>query len=76
MSFNKYYIQEPAKFAELVKLNGPKQTVNRKIDAIIGSPLSIDMFELIEDSLDLGMSESEVNELLAEKYPEYFGQSN
>jgi hypothetical protein len=76
MSFNKYYIQEPAVFAELVKSVGPKSIANRKVDALIGSSKSIQMFEFISESIYLGLSEAEVIEELGKKYPTYFGESN
>lgn len=76
MSFNKYYIPEPTRLAEQIKRVGPAQVVNRKIDAILGSSVSIDMFKFIGDSLNLGLSEAEVMLELAKKYPEYFAESN
>lgn len=76
MGFNKYYIQEPAAFAELVKSIGPKAIANRKVDALIGPSKSIRMFEFISDSIHLGLSEAEVIEELGKKYPKYFGESN
>lgn len=76
MSFNKYYIQEPAEFAALVKSVGVKQIANRKVDALIGSSKSIQMFEFISKSIHLGISESEVSLELSKKYPEYFGESD
>lgn len=76
MGFNKYYIPEPAQLAEQVKRVGPAQVVNRKIDAILGSSVSIDVFEFIDDSLHLGLSEAEVMLELSKKYPEYFAESN
>lgn len=76
MSFNKYYIPEPDKLAEQIKRVGPAQVVNRKIDAIIGSPISVDIFKFIDDSLDMGLSEAEVVSELAKKYPKYFAESN
>lgn len=76
MGFNKYYIPEPTRLAEQIKRVGPAQVVNRKIDAILGSAVSIDMFKFICDSLHLGLSEAEVMLELAKKYPEYFAESN
>lgn len=76
MGFNKYYIPEPSQLAEQIKRVGPAQVVNRKIDAIIGSSVSVDIFEFIDDSLTMGLSEAEVNSELAKKYPKYFAESN
>lgn len=72
MSFNKYYIPSPEDFARLIKQNGPKHTVNRKIDAIIGNSDSIEMFEIAHDLLEAGSSEPDVIEALTQKFPEHF----
>ena len=72
MSFNKYFIPEPAEFASLIKRNGPKSTVNRKIDAIIGNSISIQMFDAAYDLIKEDLSESDVIDALTQKFPSYF----
>lgn len=72
MSFNKYFIPEPAEFARLIKQNGPKYTVRRKIDAIIGNSTSIDMFDFAYELSGAGVIDSEIIDALTQKFPEYF----
>lgn len=72
MSFNKYYIPVPSEFAKLIQENGPKACVNRKIDAIIGSPVSIEMFDLAHDMLANGSTEKSVISELSKKFPDHF----
>lgn len=72
MSFNKYYIPEPDALAELVIKNGPKSTVNRKIDAIIGNSTSIKIFDFIYEMVHEGKSDSEILIELSKKFPERF----
>lgn len=76
MSFNKYFIPDPKILANQVIERGPKQVTNRKIDAIIGSAKSIEIFDFMSKSLYLGMTEEEVNSELKKKYPKYFAESN
>jgi hypothetical protein len=72
MSFNKYYIPEPEVLASLMKRNGPKYTVTRKIDAIIGHPVSIDMFDFAYDMVKQNESDESVLEALTQKFPDQF----
>ena len=72
MSFNKYYIPEPADLAKLVIKNGPKSTVNRKIDAIIGNSTSIKIFDFMYDRVHEGLSDAEIIPELSKKFPEQF----
>lgn len=72
MSFYKYYIQEPANFVQLLKQNGPSAIVNRKIEAIVGNPLSIQIFDEAYDLVRAGESDSDVLAKLSEKYSELF----
>lgn len=72
MSFNKYYIPDPADLARSMKQNGPTKTVSRKIDAIIGNPTSVDMFDLAYDMVSQNESDESVIKVLTQKFPEYF----
>ena len=47
MGFNKFFVPEPTEVARQVKLNGPTQFINRKIDAVIGNSTSIDIMDHI-----------------------------
>lgn len=72
MSFNKYYIPEPGDLATLMKKNGPKCTVNRKIDAIIGNQVSIDIFDLASKLVNQNEADESVLEALTQKFPDHF----
>jgi hypothetical protein len=72
MSFNKYYIPEPAALAEQVKTHGVKHAVSRKIDTIIGNPVSIEIFDFMWNSMRTNTPELEIMESLSQKYPDYF----
>jgi hypothetical protein len=72
MSFNKYYVPEPKVLADLMKKNGPKYTVSRKIDAIIGNPASVDMFDLAYDMVSQNESDESVLAALTQKFPDHF----
>ena len=72
MSFNKYYIPEPEDFAKRVTEQGPRACVNRKIDAIIGNPTSIKIFDFIYEELVDGQDEKSIGEKLVKKFPKYF----
>jgi hypothetical protein len=76
MSFNKYFIPEPKVLAKQVIEFGPKHVTHRRIDAIIGSSKSIEIFDFMYNSLHLGLTEEEVNFELKKKYPKYFAESN
>lgn len=72
MSFNKYYIPDPVDFAKFIKERGPKSTVSRKIEAIIGNPISIQMFDLAYEMVKSDSSDADVLEALSKKFPDYF----
>jgi hypothetical protein len=72
MSFNKYYIPEPGDLATLMKQNGPTHTVSRKIDALIGNPVSIDIFDFAYEMVRKNDSDESVIEALTQKFPDYF----
>lgn len=73
MGFNKYYIPEPKDLANLMMKNGPKMTVSRKIDAIIGNPDSIKIFDVAYEMVSTGMADSDVISELTQKFPAQFG---
>ena len=72
MSFNKYYIPEPGDLATLMKQNGPKHTVSRKIDALIGNSVSIEIFDFAYEMVRKKESDEFVLEALTQKFPDYF----
>ena len=72
MSFNKYYIPDPAEFARLIKQNGPKTTVSRKIDAIVGNSVSIEMFDFAYEMVRKNESDESVLAALIQKFPNQF----
>jgi len=72
MGFNKYFVPEPAEVARQVKLNGPTQFINRKIDAVIGNSTSIDMMDHIYEKSKTGQTDNQILKSLVEKFPVYF----
>lgn len=77
MSFNKYFIPDPIDLASAVQQNGVRNTVNRKIDAIVGNPTSVEIFDFMYNSVKADIPEPEIMEKLILNYPEYFNaQSN
>lgn len=72
MSFNKYFIPEPAVIAEQIKERGPKSFISRKIDAVIGNPVSVNILDHIYEEVNLGKDDDSVLTSLAKKFPTYF----
>lgn len=72
MSFNKYFIPEPAVVAEQIKERGPKSFISRKIDAVIGNPDSVDILDHVYEEVKLGKDDSSVLQSLTKKFPQYF----
>ena len=72
MSFNKYFIPEPAVVAEQIKERGPKSFISRKIDAVIGNPVSVKILDHIYEEVNSGKGDQEVMTSLSKKFPTYF----
>ena len=72
MSFNKYFIPEPAVIAEQIKERGPKSFISRKIDAVIGNPVSVNILDHIYEEVNLGKDDESVLTSLSKKFPTYF----
>lgn len=72
MSFNKYYIPEPAELAKQIHENGATSVVRRKIDAIIGNSTSVQIFDHAYELMHEGKSDSEILQSLSTKFPIYF----
>ena len=72
MGFNKFFIPEPDEVARQVKLNGPTQFINRKIDAVIGNTTSIKMLDHIELEVSSGKLDKQILISLRKKFPKYF----
>lgn len=72
MSFNKYFIPEPAVIAEQIKERGPKSFISRKIDAVIGNPDSVKILDHIYEEVNLGKDDDSVMISLSKKFPTYF----
>lgn len=72
MSFNKYYIPDPLDFAKQVVQKGPSATVNRKIDAIVGHPTSVKIFDYMYDQVSVGKSDADILEELRTNFPNQF----
>ena len=62
MGFNKYYVPEPQDFIEhLERGGGPSHFVAiKKIDAVIGSDLSVKMLDRVYEMVRNGSKDSEV----------------
>lgn len=71
MSFNKYYIPEPLEFAKQVVQKGPAAVINRKIDSIIGNPISVQIFDYIYENSQ-GKTDAEVLIELRKIFPNQF----
>ena len=72
MSFNKYFIPEPANLVKLIHENGPTSVVRRRIDAIIGNATSIKIFDHAYEQMHEGKTDPEILESLSSKFPTYF----
>jgi 3-hydroxyacyl-CoA dehydrogenase len=72
MSFNKYFIPEPADLAAQIQKNGPTSVVRRKIDAIIGNSTSVKIFDHAYELMHEGKADPEILESLSSKFPTYF----
>ena len=72
MSFNKYYIPEPLDFTKQIVQKGPTATVTRKIDAILGHPTSVKMFDFIYDMVLEQKTDQEILEELKTTFPDQF----
>jgi hypothetical protein len=72
MSFNKYFIPEPETVADLIKKKGPKAFISRKIDAVIGNPISVNILDHIYEEVTLGKDDASVMQSLSKKFPTYF----
>jgi hypothetical protein len=72
MSFNKYFIPEPEVVAGQVKDKGPKAFISRKIDAVIGNPVSVNILDHIYEEVTLGKDDATVMQSLSKKFPIYF----
>lgn len=62
MGFNKYFIPDPVDFIErLEKFTGPRQFVAiKKIDAVMGDSLSVDMLDKMYEMVRAGHTDEEV----------------
>jgi len=62
MGFNKYFIPDPADFIErLEKVMGPKEFVAiKKIDAVMGDSLSVDMLDKMYEMVRAGHTDEDV----------------
>lgn len=67
MSFNKYFAPDPQRMMDVLE-NGVQKFFNRKIDAIIGNPTSIEMINWAGQLLHLEVSELEIIESLKDKF--------
>ncbi len=72
MGFNKFFVPEPAEVARQVKLNGPTQFINRKIDAVIGNSTSVDIMDHIYERSQTGQTDDQILKSLVKKFPVYF----
>lgn len=72
MSFNKYYLPEPKELAKLIKKDGIKPTIGRKIDVMIGHSDSVKIFEAACDFTAAGLTEADAIERLSQKFPDHF----
>jgi hypothetical protein len=72
MGFNKFFVPEPTEVVRQVKLNGPTQFINRKIDAVIGNTTSIKMMDHIELEVSSGKLDKQILTSLRKKFPKYF----
>jgi hypothetical protein len=72
MSFNKYYMPAPENLATLMKENGPTHTVARKIDALIGNSVSIEIFDFAYEMVRKKESDEFALDALTQKFPDYF----
>lgn len=74
MSFNKYYVPEPADLADQVKKNGPTAFANirRKVDALVGDSESMCIIEHIYEQVKEGLSDDTILESLAVLFPDLF----
>ena len=62
MGFNKYFIPDPEDFIErLEKFTGPRECVAiKKIDAVMGDSLSVDMLDKMYEMVKAGHTNEEV----------------
>lgn len=67
MGFNKYYVPEPKRMLAVLE-EGISDFFNRKIDAMMGNAISIQMIDDAYGLMKLKIDEDEIIETLKEKY--------
>jgi hypothetical protein len=75
MGFNKYYVPEPNQMMKVLE-DGVADFFNRKIDAMLGSPISMQMIDDAYGLLKMKIDEDEIIETLKNKYKNELGKKN
>lgn len=74
MGFNKHYLPEPAKMAELIKENGPiaYMNVHRTVETFLGDKESIEMIDILQAGMKHGLNDSQMLDMLKRSKPHHF----
>ena len=74
MGFNKHYLPEPAKMAELIKENGPiaYMTSHRTVEAFLGDKKSVEIIDILQAGMKFGLTDAQMNDALKRAMPDLF----